>query len=363
MTRRGGPTDAPAPPWRTTALERWFSANARDLPWRRPDVRGGYAALVSEAMLQQTQVPRVVSAFDAFMRRFPTVASLACADEQEVLAAWRGLGYYRRARSLHAAARVIVDRFDGDVPADAETLGELPGVGRYTAGAIASIVFGKRAAIVDGNVARVLLRVRGRRLRQEEPATQRWLWSEAHRLVELADDPGVLNEAMMELGATVCTPAAPRCTDCPLAPSCVALRDGIVDRIPPPKRRTPRRTVFHHAVVVRRGDRLLVEQRPEKGLWSRMWQPPTVEHDASLAPRLVQQRLGVAVQGMRRHGEFVHVTTHRTIRFVVFVAASRVRSGRWISIDELETIPMSSAARRAIALGTAPAHPVHARLD
>ncbi|MFO0873933.1 MAG: A/G-specific adenine glycosylase [Phycisphaerales bacterium] len=333
-----------------TPLERWFRRNARDLPWRRAAVRSGYAALVSEAMLQQTQVPRVIDAFEAFMRRFPSVAALAAADEQEVLAAWRGLGYYRRARNLHAAARMIVERFDGAVPRRAAELRGLPGVGRYTAGAIASIVFDERTAIVDGNVARVLLRLRGERAQPDTPATQRWLWNEAQRLVDHAIDPGVFNEALMELGAVVCTPASPRCLACPLAQSCAALRDGLVDRIPTPKRAAPRRTVVHHAVVARRGERFLVVQRPETGLWSRMWQVPTVEADEMLAPGEIGRRLDVAIGRLVHRGEFVHATTHRRIHVRVYSATSRARRGRWLTIDELESIPMSNAARRAISL-------------
>jgi A/G-specific adenine glycosylase len=167
--------------------------------------------LVSELMLQQTQVSRVVERFANFMARFPTVRSLADAPEQEVLAAWQGLGYYRRARFLHRAAQAIRDMHGAEVPDNVAALAALPGVGRYTAGAIASIVFGQAAAIVDGNVLRVLSRLADHETRMGDPAAERWAWRESTRLVQVASAPGVTNEALMELGATVCTPAAPRC--------------------------------------------------------------------------------------------------------------------------------------------------------
>ena len=161
-------------------VERWFRAASRDLPWRR--VRTPYTTLVSEAMLQQTQVSRVVGRFEAFVERFPDVATLAAAPEQAVLAAWQGLGYYRRARNLHAAAKAVVDRHRGEVPAELAQLRELPGVGAYTAGAIASIGHGRVAAIVDTNVARVLLRVAGRPGSTADPASMRWCWERAVRM-------------------------------------------------------------------------------------------------------------------------------------------------------------------------------------
>ena len=199
-------------------LERWFAGAARDLPWRRR--RNGWTSLVSEALLQQTQVARVAERFPEFMRLFPTPKAMALAGEAAVLRAWRGLGYYRRARSLHAAAVAVVERHGGRVPSDARRLRELPGVGRYTAGAVASIAFGKAEAIVDGNVMRVLARLADRRASTVDPAGQAWCWSQAERLAVAARRPGVTNEALMELGATVCTPANPRCDACPLARLC-----------------------------------------------------------------------------------------------------------------------------------------------
>ncbi|MCA9294882.1 MAG: A/G-specific adenine glycosylase, partial [Phycisphaerales bacterium] len=220
---------------RALAIEDWFRANARDLPWRA--ARSAYAGLVSESMLQQTQVARVVERFTQFMARFPTVHDLAAADEQEVLAIWQGLGYYRRARHLHQAAKAIVEEHDGVIPADINALRALPGVGRYTAGAIASIIYHRPEPIVDGNVYRVLARLDAQNKPASDAEAQRWGWSRASELVQLARDPGAFNEGMMELGATICTPRAPACSDCPVRAGCRAHADGRADVIPPPKQR------------------------------------------------------------------------------------------------------------------------------
>jgi A/G-specific adenine glycosylase len=337
------------------ALETWFRESARDLPWRRR--RTGYTGLVSEAMLQQTQVERVRDRYAAFMRRFPTVRTLAEADEQEVLAAWQGLGYYRRARNLHAAARMIMADFAGRVPRTADELRRLPGVGRYTAGAIASIVYGERTPLVDGNVQRVLARWFGDERAPSDPAALRWAWKAAEALVERAGDPGVFNEALMELGATVCTPKSPSCEACPMAGSCNAHRTGRADEIPPP-RVLPDRTELHfHTVLVRRGTKLLFEQRASDGLWSRMWQTPTIEAPRPLRAKAVGARLPVPISDLTACGSFVHHTTHRHITFHVFTATSRARRGTWRVLDDIVDLPMSNAQRRVFTVAEEPALP------
>jgi A/G-specific adenine glycosylase len=185
----------------------WYDAHRRELPWRVS--RDPYRVWLSEIMLQQTRVAAVIEYYQEFLRRFPTIKKLAAAREASVLAAWSGLGYYRRARTMHAAARVIVYERGGSFPANAEELRMLPGVGRYTAAAIASIAFDKPVAVVDGNVERVLQRISGKRFAGEE------LWTAAHHLLD-ARRPGDFNQAMMELGATVCTPRMPTCLMCPV---------------------------------------------------------------------------------------------------------------------------------------------------
>ncbi|MFO0963779.1 MAG: NUDIX domain-containing protein [Phycisphaerales bacterium] len=269
-------------------------------------------------MLQQTQVARVVEAFGRFMERFPSPTALADAPEEQVLAAWQGLGYYRRARLLHAAARRIRDEHAGAVPADAATLRALPGVGRYTAGAIASIVHGAREPIVDGNVLRVLSRVAGARTQAGDPASEAWAWRQAQTLVEACTDPAATNEGLMELGATVCTPAQPRCDACPLAARCVARREGSAAQIPAPRRSAARQVLWWHAIVDCDARGLLLEQRPERGLWARMWQPPVVESERALEAQELAPRWGAPLRAV---GAFRHVTSHREVEFRVFVPA------------------------------------------
>ncbi|MEQ9616888.1 MAG: A/G-specific adenine glycosylase [Phycisphaerales bacterium] len=335
-------------------IERWFAEHARELPWRTAP-REPYASLVSELMLQQTQVSRVIEKFGGFMARFPTVGDLADADEADVLAAWSGLGYYRRARALHAAARQVVERHEGEVPSDAGSLLALAGVGRYTAGAIASIVFGERAPIVDGNVARVVLRIDGVESSSDDPAAMKHLWKRAQGLVDACDDPALLNEGLMELGAVVCTPKSPGCGACPVRRSCAAKRLDAVDRIPVPKARTNQKE--HHiamAIVRDARGRVLVERRPDDGLWAGLWHGPSLESDAK-APgkRAIERHVGLVK--LRKAEEFRHVTTHRIVRIVPWIGEaeagfSPVR-GEFRAPDEVEGLALSSAHRRLLLSG------------
>lgn len=337
------------------ALCAWFDREARDLPWRRK--RSGYAALVSESMLQQTQVSRVIDCYARFMRKFPTVKSLARADEQDVLALWQGMGYYRRARNLHAAARMIVREFAGRVPSSVDELMRLPGVGRYTAGAIASIVFHRPEPIVDGNVERVLMRLHARRDAKSQATAvtkaHAWTWKAADDLVKVASRPDVFNEAMMELGATICMPPTtkPKCETCPIANWCQARRMGLQDEIPAAKRRAKPRVSHHHAVIItrRRSGLMLVEKRGDRGMWAGMWQTPTIESDALLDEADVRNRLPVrVVEPLRTRGEFTHNTTHRRIHFHVFAAESHSRRGDWRRREDVTLLPMSNAQLRVL---------------
>ena len=304
-------------------------------------------------MLQQTQVARVVERYRGFVRVFPSVRALAGGSESSVLALWQGLGYYRRARHLHAAAVMIVSEFGGRVPRTVDRLRRLPGVGRYSAGAIASIVYGRAEAVVDGNVARVLARLDGR---DGGAGGGEWAWSRSAELVGVAETPGVFNEGLMELGARVCTPRSPRCGSCPLRRLCVAYRLGLQETIPAPRKAARRRREYHHAVVVRRGvgsgARLLLERRPSSGMWADMWQVPTVEAARALSVDAV--RSGVSgsassVTELKKVASFEFGTTHRLITFCVYTARSRQRRGVWRCADDLSDLPMSNAQRRVLA--------------
>lgn len=342
-------------------LESWFEHHARDLPWRAVDPRLGrrdaYLSLVSEVMLQQTQVSRVLEKYTPFIERFPTLRHLARAREQSVLAAWSGLGYYRRARNLHQAAKQVVLDHHAEVPSDPAALRQLPGVGRYTAGAIASMVFGLREPIVDGNVRRVLLRIEGRAADRTPRDTDRWAWSRASELVAASSRAGVLNEALMELGATVCTPANPKCDRCPIASRCAFHNNGRLPRRAAARPSIARRPLYLSSVIIEdtRG-RVLLQQRPDRGLWASMWQAPTIERDDRHASR-AELINAFALRSARRVGAFDHATTSRLVRFQVWIAAPRPsvhRSGRWLLRRDLLKIPLSNPQRRILSM-----HPDH----
>ena len=311
IDRQPSESGLPAPPEViSAAIEAWFVTAARDLPWRRH--RTPWRALVSELMLQQTQVARVEARFETFLSRFPSPRAMADAGEDAVLALWEGLGYYRRARLLHAAALRIVERHDGEVPEDVGDLLDLPGVGRYTAGSVASIALGQREPIVDGNVARVVARLAAIDARADDPALISRAWSAATDLVHAAGDPGVLNEGLMELGATVCTPVNPSCERCPCREVCVARREGLASDLPRPKSRPIRQVVHLDLMLLRSSNRLALVQRPTGGLWGGLWQPPAIESD--VAPVDADRRRLLADLGVDAAGaEFMEVARMRRL--------------------------------------------------
>ncbi|MEM1331027.1 MAG: A/G-specific adenine glycosylase [Planctomycetota bacterium] len=349
---------------RARAIEHWFGERSRDLPWRRetaPGRRDPYRTLVSELMLQQTQVSRVVEKFEPFLERFPTARDLADADEDDVLAMWSGLGYYRRARLLHAAAKAIRDDFGGATPETEPELRSLPGVGRYTASAVAAFAAGARTPVVDGNVSRVLLRLEGEAMRHAAPETERWAWARASTLTEsIPETVGAraVSEGLMELGATICTPRNPSCDDCPIRPGCVAASEGRQHDIPLPKVRSKRRELFVTcAVVTDPAGRVLMEQRPGKGLWARMWQPIASEADAPEdARRALTARLSAITSAEPVSlGSFAHVTTHREVRFEVLGGegpAASVDGARWVDPSGLDALAVSNAHLRALRLAS-----------
>ena len=309
------------------ALLSWYDVHRRDLPWRR--ARDPYAIWVSEVMLQQTRVETVVPYFERFMERFPTPAALAGASEDEVMAAWSGLGYYRRARLLHSGVREVVARYGGRVPGDAEARRALPGVGRYTAGAIGSIAFGAEEPIVDGNVARVLARVHGIATPLGKAETERALWAVAGELVR-GPRPGDLNQALMELGATVCTPAGARCDACPIARACVARREGRTEELPVPRARKAPLPVALVAVVATSGrpPRTWL-QRVDGALFGGLWAPPTAEGDDRAAARRALAEAGLCASlEHRARAEIEHVLSHRRLTVRVFAAARARPRGR-----------------------------------
>ncbi|MGV3620107.1 MAG: A/G-specific adenine glycosylase, partial [Archangium sp.] len=261
-------------------LLRWFDRTKRDLPWRR--TKDPYGIWVSEVMLQQTQVDRVVNYWQRFLARFPDVRSLASAEVKEVLGLWSGLGYYSRARNLHRAAQAIATTHAGELPDSVDALLELPGFGRYTAGAVASIAFGLEAPLVDGNVARVLSRLLEIEGAPGEREREKTLWAAATALVS-GERPGDWNQSLMELGATVCTPQNPTCLLCPVRAECGAFIQGRVGELPPPKKAAKRKRLELHVAFARKGREVLLARREEKGLFGGLWELPSTEGALSSA--------------------------------------------------------------------------------
>jgi A/G-specific adenine glycosylase len=332
----------------------WFREHQRDLPWRA--TRQAYPIWVSEVMLQQTQVATVVGYFRRFLVAFPSLEALAVADEQQVLKVWEGLGYYRRARDLHRAAKLLVSLHGGEIPDDPAALRQLPGFGRYTVGAVLSQAFGRRLPILEANSLRVLCRFFGVRDDPRASQTQRRLWQLAEAILPRAE-VGDFNQALMELGALVCTPAAPRCDACPVARHCAARAAGLQEVIPL-KPKSPRiEEVREVAVVVRRGRQMFLAQRGPEGRWANMWEFPhgpaegkideaanhylrdALGFEAEIGPELLTVRHGVT------RWRITLVCVEASYRGGEFRPGSYTR-GLWVEPEALIAYPISSPQRR-----------------
>jgi A/G-specific adenine glycosylase len=350
-----------------TKLRRWYKEHRRDLPWRidSPGYLGGpdraYAVWVSELMLQQTRVETVVDYYPRFIERFPTVATLAEASIDDVLRLWQGLGYYARARHLHQAARIIVEQHEGRTPADLESLLALPGVGKYTAGAIASIGHGRRAAAVDGNIARVLARLLAVNDDIMRSSTQRRLWEAAELLVPKSE-PGLHNEAMMELGSRICKPRRPSCEQCPIRQFCRADRENLTDRLPVRATPSEPKDVVLACAAVWSGDRFLMVQREMTGIWAGLWELPTIEVVPTATPRSsirrhLTRRLDVNLGRFSPLGELRHALSHRRLHFHAFgtqIQAPKLRKNGtgvvWIEPQALDRLAIPTAHQKLIRL-------------
>jgi A/G-specific adenine glycosylase len=337
-------------------LLRWYDRSKRDLPWRR-NAADPYAQWVAEIMLQQTRVETVVEYYERFIRRFPTIVALANAQHGEVLKYWEGLGYYRRVLHLHQAARALCGR-NAAIPDTARDLCRLPGIGEYTAAAIASIAFGRPEPAVDGNVARVLARLFGVDLDIRSAEGKRRLRSLAEQLIPRSR-PGDFNQAWMDLGSSVCTPKSPSCDDCPLSPNCKAFATRMVDHLPLRSRRQRVRRVRAVVGIFLKGGRMLVRRRPTGGLWSGLWEFPNVEiTNSSQEPDSLRQLAldwGVSLRDEPIQAAVVeHRLTHRHISFIVFVAAvGNERSvpkptSRWVTSRGAARLSVSTAHRRIL---------------
>jgi len=339
------------------ALPAWFRANARPLPWRGAD--DPYRVLISEYILQQTRVDQGIPYFERFIERFPDLETLAAADGRDVLKVWEGLGYYARARRLHAAAVLIRDRHGGEIPADYEALLELPGVGPYTAAAAGSIAFGLPRAAVDGNVVRVLARVFGIREDTSRAAVRRAIERHAASLID-REDPGGWNQAIMELGATICVPSRPDCSACPLADVCRARASGLTSEIP---RRRRRPAVPHHDVgvaMLRDGSgRHLLRRRSEEGLLGGLWEFPQErladgEDTVAAVRRLLHGLVGDGFRIEKELPALRHAFSHFrvTLHPLLAYATGGRKSGPmsegcvWVTADQMTDLALPRAHRK-----------------
>lgn len=348
---------APDPSSLAPPLVAWFRAHARELPWRA-EVRDPYRVWVSEIMLQQTQVSTVTRYYEPFLERFPSVSHLAQASEDEVLAAWQGLGFYRRARNLHKAAQVVVREHGGEVPREPAVLQTLPGLGRYTVGAILSLVDDQRLPILDGNVARVLARVFQVAGPPQKGPTQRRLWALAEETLP-PEGSGAYNEALMELGALVCRPQNPACGRCPLGELCQAKASGSQADYPEPKPQSPVPLVERSALLIRRQETFLLAQRPSSGLLARMWELPARELEEGQDPHHeaedLARELG-ARGGLHYHGVSEHRFSHRLWATHVFSCETRAKSAgdseslAWVEPGQAADYAIPTAAKKTLTL-------------
>jgi A/G-specific adenine glycosylase len=309
-----------SPQFRRLLLD-WYDTHARDLPWR--ESRDQYRVWVSEIMLQQTRVAAVIAHYHEFLNRFPTVQKLAAAREASVLAAWSGLGYYRRARMMHAAAKIITRERKGEFPQTAAAWRDLPGIGRYTSAAIGSIAFGEAIAVVDGNVERVLQRVRGRALSSSD------VWEQAEVLLD-RDRPGDFNQAMMELGATVCTPRAPACLMCPVVDLCATR--GELRSTAKPSRQKKREV--HYALDHRNGKVLIVQRPSDASLMASMWELPEIEAPSNGAKLFCTVKHSITVT------DYSVTVWHKQL--------PGNQAGQRIAIERLSKIALTGLARKIL---------------
>jgi A/G-specific adenine glycosylase len=344
-----------------TKLLAWFRAHQRDLPWRRS--RDPYCIWVAEVMLQQTRIAAVMPYYQRFLARFPTVQSLARARESEVLKFWSGLGYYSRARNLHGAAKMIVAQHHGQFPRTLDATLELPGIGAYTAAAVLSIAYDVPLAVLDGNVARVLARIKAIRGDLRAPKNWRALTIAAQNFLA-AHAPGDWNQSLMELGEVICTPQSPHCAECPISRHCGAYAEGLTNEIPAPRRKRSAVQMKIAAAILRdpHGRTLLIQDpgAHDTVLFSRMWQFPAVEvtHDAKhelekhLSETLAITKISLEELPTARHG-----VTFRNITLLPFLAnvpeLPKLPRTRILSLKNVSKLPISSATRK-IAAATPP---------
>ena len=333
----------------------WYAKHARPLPWRR-DTRP-YSVWVSEIMLQQTRVETVIPYFDNWMQKFPTVKALAHAEEQDVLNAWEGLGYYSRARNMLKTARLVCEQYDGKFPGEAKELLQLPGIGKYTAAAISSISFGADEAVLDGNVKRVLARVFRFSGAVNTPSGEKQLWSLADSLLPKGR-ASEYNQAVMDLGATICVPKIPNCDDCPVVKICEAFQHKEQSQYPVLQEKPAIPHFEVCAAIMHRDGKVLIAKRPSKGLLGGLWEFPggkleAGETHAEALMREIREELGTDVAPIEWFGTYRHAYTHFKVTLQAWLtdltgpepSAIEASEIRWVSIPELNDYPMGKIDR------------------
>ncbi|HMC10806.1 MAG TPA: A/G-specific adenine glycosylase, partial [Pirellulaceae bacterium] len=336
----------------------WYALHKRDLPWRQSG--DPYRVWISEIMLQQTQVATVSDYFDRFMRTFPDVHSLAAAEETDVLRLWEGLGYYRRARQLHAAAKKIVVEYGGNFPENSHALQQLPGIGRYTAGAIASIAFNRRTPILEANTIRLLCRLVAFRGKPHSQAGQRPLWRVAEEILP-QKRVAEFNQALMELGSLICTPSEPKCPTCPLSSVCAAFAADLQHDIPMAKQRKVYTELREAAVIVRKNGSVLMRRCAADERWAGLWDFPRFAVDAD-GPLFAGKEIASKVASQTgiecAPGGLLKTMKHGVTRYRITLdcyqatyVSGRVhqatsRTVRWLPVGELPSLPLSTTGRK-----------------
>lgn len=336
-------------------LLRWYALHARPMPWRGKT--DPYAIWVSEIMLQQTQVNTVIPYYNHWMEQFPTVQALAAADEHAVLNAWEGLGYYSRGRNMLKAARLVSEKYQGEFPSTVGELCKLPGIGRYTAAAISSIAFGKDEAVLDGNVKRVLARVFEFSDAVNTPEGEKKLWLLAADLLPKGE-ASAYNQAVMDLGATICTPKSPDCLNCPINSICASFINQRQGQFPVMREKQPVPHIDVVAAIIRQNGLVLIARRPSKGLLGGLWEFPggkleAGESHSEALVREIREELGVEVIAVEKFGVYHHAYTHFKVTLQAWFAelqgeqptALEASELRWVKIEELDGYPMGKIDR------------------
>lgn len=336
-------------------LLNWYAIHARQMPWRGKT--DAYSIWVSEIMLQQTQVNTVIPYYDKWMQKFPTVQALAAAEEHDVLNVWEGLGYYSRARNMLKAARLVSDNYQGQFPSTTVELCKLPGIGRYTAAAISSIAFGADEAVLDGNVKRVLARLFEFSEAVNTPEGEKKLWLLAADLLPKGE-ASAYNQAVMDLGATICTPKSPDCIICPVNSICISLKNNSQEKYPLMREKPPVPHIDVVAAIIRQNYLVLIARRPSKGLLGGLWEFPggkleAGENHAEALVREIREELGSEVIATHKFGVYRHAYTHFKVTLQAWFAelqgeppnALEASEIRWVKIEELGDYPMGKIDR------------------